>query len=349
MPLCVEGAGPERPAEQPPGCLVCDGPAADRYVERLRAALAAARLNAHFPPSRPLAAHHGFLGPAGSEGIYPALHLSPLNGLPTAREILRVKIDRELAPVFLAEAAERPAPPTGTKLQRRIAYYSRLVQTAIMPADRMQIDLRHQRPAEGLAALRMTIDRFDLAGNQFVRYTVLFAQRDRFWHRPHVSLDDADLAVPTTAFRRTASRLTSHEAEVAFLLLSEVEGIEVEDVRRCRMGPMLLPGAAVGDALEALLDPGRGPCAERGVPPWILCFPEDRAGIEVAEHLGRDPLARLMRDAVGEEARSLLDAKVAEHGYRVVKSRKFVCPAPLREPLAALCRELGAPSIVHAV
>ncbi len=349
MPLCLEGPGPAQPSEQPAGCLVCEAEAADRYVARLRAGLQSARLNNLFPPARLLGAHHGFLGPAGSEGLHERLHLSQLNGLPTAREILRVKIDRELAPAFLAEAAERPPPPLGTKLQRRIAYYSRLVQTAIMPSDRMQIDLRHQRSAEGRAALRMTIDRFDLAGNQFVRYTVLFAQRDRFWHRPHVSLDDSDLAAPTEAFRRTASRLTSHEAEVAFLLLSEVEGIEVEDVRRCRVGPLLLPGAAVGGALEALLDPARGPCAATGAQPWILCFPEDRAGIEVAEHLARDPLARLMRDAVGEEARALIDAKVAEHGYRVVKSRKFVCPAPLSEPLAALCRELGAPSVVHAV
>jgi hypothetical protein len=318
-------------------------------VARLRSALAAARLNGYFPPAGPLAAHHGFLGPAGSEGIYPELHLSQLNGLPTPREILRVKIDRELAAGFLAEAAERPQPPPRSQLQRRIAYYTRLLRTPVMPVDRMQIDLRQQRAEENRALLRMTIDRFDLAGNQFVRYTVLFVQEHRFWRSPHVSLDDADLAAPTEAFRRTATRLTSHEAEVAFLLLSEVPRIEVEDVRRCRVGPLLLPGAEVGGALERLLDPEEGPCAGKGVAPWILCFPEDRAGIEVAEHLGRDPLARLMRDAVSEEARSLIDAKVAEHGYRVVKSRKFVCPGPLREPLAGLCRELGAPSVVHAV
>jgi hypothetical protein len=348
-PLVIDGATPAVPEPEPRGCLSLEGEAADRYLARLRCALHVARPNSLFPPARALDAHLSFLGPAGSEQLYPALGLSPHNGLPTAREILRVKIDRDLAAEFLAGAAARPAPPPASKLARRIAYYARLARAVVMPLDRMQLELRSVDRATSRALLRLTLDRFDLAGNQFVRHTVLLAQRDRGWQRPHVALDEADLAAPSEAFRRATSRFASHEAEVAFILLSQIEGIEVEDVRRCRVGPLLLPGAEVGAQLEQLLDPRRGPCAAAGVEPFILCLPEDRAGIEVAEHAGLDPLAPLMRDALSDEARALVEAKAEELGYRVAKSRKFVCPMALVEPLRALCRELGAPSMVRGM
>lgn len=338
MALCLEGPTPGRPRVTA-GALVLADADADTYVGRLVAAVAAARLNSFFPPATTLGRHLGFLGPAGSHGLYPELHVARENGLPTAREILRVKIDHDLAPTFLEEAARRPSPPAGSRLGRRIAYYRQLGAGPVLAVDRMLVEVRQAVPEEGLAYLRLILDRFDLASNQFVRYTILLAQRDAFWRRQGVAVDD-DLAAPTEAFRRIAHRFTSHEAEVAFILLARLPGIEVEDVRRCRVGPLLLPGARVGPALEGLL-------AQPGA--WALCFPEDRAGREVAANSSGDPMASLMRDAVGEESRALYDAKADELGYRVAKSRKFVCPAALVGPLAGLCRELGAPSVVRGV
>jgi hypothetical protein len=359
MALTVEGsltaeetAAASEPAQAAPRAtptLALHAELGDAYVERLVRALGAARLNRLFPPDRALRNHLRFLGPRGSRGLYEAVQISLENGMPTTREILRVKIDHDLAASFLSDVAARPAPPADSPLARRIAYYEELAQSETMPTHRMSVELRQQLPEENRALFRVVFDRFDLAGNQFVRYTMLLSQQDRFWRRRHVLVDDADLAAPTEGFRRTVSRFAAHDSELAFVLLSQQEAIEVEDVQRCRVGPLLLPGMRVGAELEALLDSERGPCAEVGVPPWILCFPTDRAGLEVAEHSGRDPLAPLLREAVGAQARELVDAKADELGYRVAKSRKFVCPHALRAPLEQLCRRLGTPSIVKAV
>jgi hypothetical protein len=348
----------ERPAPEASSTLALRDELGDAYVERLVRALGAARLNRLFPPERALRTHLRFLGPQGSRGLYKAVQISLLNGMPTTREILRVKIDRDLAASFLSDVATRPAPPAVSPLARRIAYYTELAGCETMPTHRMSVELRQQLPEENRALFRVIFDRFDLAGNQFVRYTMLLGQRDRFWRRRHVLVDDADLAAPTEGFRRTVSRFAAHDSELAFVLLSQQEAIEVEDVQRCRVGPLLLPGMKVGAELEALLDPEAGPCAgdastDRApalkAPPWILCFPTDRAGLEVAEHSGRDPLAPLLREAVSAQARELVDAKADELGYRVAKSRKFVCPPVLQAPLEELCRRLGTPSIVKAV
>jgi hypothetical protein len=345
MALLIEEAVDERPE---PGAvdLILTGGLADAYVARLLRAVAAARLNALYPPAVALANHLSFLGPTGSSGVHDELRLSPVTGLPTGREVLRVKIDRELAAGFLADAAERPVPEPGSPLARRIAYYSRLVACPVMPVNRMSIDLRRQLPGEGRALFRVVLDRFDLAGGLFARYTILLAQRDSFWRRPHVVVDDADLAAPTEGFRRIVGKFAAHEAELAFILLAGVPGIEVEDVRRCRVGPLLMPGVrGVGGALEALLDPARTPEAAEE-PPWILCLPEDRAGVEVGDHSPGDPLAGLYREALSDGARELVDRTADRLGYRVAKSRKFVCARPLAPRLAALCRAAGAPSLV---
>ncbi len=321
-----------------------DAALSDTYVARLVRGVRAARLNALFPPRRALCSHFGFLGHGGSHGLYDGVRISPGNGLPIVREILRVKIDHELAREFLVDKKTPKQAPDGSRLARRIAYYRALVDVEVMPWIRMTVALRKHDPSRNSALFRVVLDRFDLAGNQFVRYTILLTQLDGFWRRRHVTVDDADLTAPTEGFRRIVSRLVSHEAEVAFVLLSDVEGIEVEDVRRCRVGPLLLPGMKVGGRLEALL----GASPDSSSPPWALCFPEDRCGIEVPENAAADPLARLLRDAVGQESRALYDAKADELGYRVAKTRKFVCSAALRGPLSSLCKELGVPSIVRA-
>lgn len=338
----------EEPAPRSSGTSSTDIPLdaalSDTYVQRLVRGIRAARLNALFPPRQALCNHFGFLGQVGSHGLYDGLQISIANGLPTVREILRVKIDHDLAREFLADPRSPKQAPQGSRLARRILYYHALVRTQVMPWLRMSVALRKHDSSSNTALFKVVLDRFDLAGNQFVRYTILLTQRHAFWRRRHVMVDDADLSAPTEAFRRIVSRFVSHEAEVAFVLLSEVEGIEVEDVRRCRVGPLLLPGMKVGARLEALL----GVASVGAAPPWALCFPEDRCGIDVSDNAAADPLSSLLRDAVGASARALYDAKADELGYRVAKTRKFVCSASLRGPLSSLCKELGAPSIVRA-
>lgn len=338
-------ASPRSPASQG---LSLAGADADRYIDMLVRAIRGARLNAIFPPERPLCTHLSFLAPEHNGGVYPQLHLAPQSGLPGARDIFRVKIDGDLAADFLADVAERPAPAADSRLARKIPYYTRLASAQLMPLSRMSVELRQHIVAERQALFRVVYDRFDIASCQFARYTILLSQSDRFWRKPHVVVSDADLAAPTESFRRIVGRFTADEAELAFVLLSRVEGIAVEDVRRARVGPLLLPGARIGGPIEALLDREQTP--EYGDEPrFILCLPEDRAGLEVAAHASGDPLARLYREAVGDDARALIDAKADELDYRVSKERKFVCSHGLRGPLSQLCRDLGAPSIVRGI
>ncbi len=346
MALTIDGPTPEAPA-QSDADLVLMGRRADDYVQTLVSAIRSARLNGFFPPERALGNHLSFLGPGGCDDLYDHVRVSRISGLPTAREIFRVKIDRDLAAEFLATAAAARAPEPGSRMARRIAYYSRLATAEVLPLSRMQIALRQHDAARNLALFRVIFDRFDIASCRFVRYTILLGQRDRTWRRGHVIVDEAELAAPTESFRRIVSRFTADEAELALVLLAKLDGIEVEDVRRCRIGPLLMPGARLDPDFAALLDREQTPELGGG-PRWILCFPEDRAGIEVARHAARDPFASLFRDAVNAEAQALVDAKAAELGYRVAKSRKFVCPRPLRAALAQLCKERGAPSIVRA-
>ncbi|MCA9667954.1 MAG: hypothetical protein KC503_20290 [Myxococcales bacterium] len=325
------------------------GEAADAYVQRLVRAIGAARLNAFFPDARRLTRHLSFLGGAGSHGVYDGLFVARSSGLPTAREVLRVKIDGDLAEDFLRDVAEQRPPSPESPLARRIAYYRELSAAEVMQLNHMSVELRQRRESDGAALFRVRYDRFDLASEMFVRYTILLTQHGAGGVRG-VRFEE-ELARATEGFRRIISRFASDEAELCFVLLSEEPNIVVEDVRRCRIGPLLGAGSKLAsdeqsaDALAALLDPARSQLPD----PWILCFPEDRAGLDVTANSSGDALAPLLRDALSEQSRTLLDRKADELGYRVAKQRKFVCPRGLQKPLAALCRKLGAPSVVRGI
>lgn len=340
MALTFDGPTPDQP-HAGDGDLMLQGERADSHVADLRHAVAAARLNALFPPGRRLLAHLGFLGPTGSGGLYPELRLSRASGLPSTFDVLRVNLDHGLAREFGAQLgpAHEKTPDTAPVV-RRVAYYQRLRATEVMPLNRMEVDLRQQLPDERLALFRVVLDRFDLRRGQFVRYTLLLGQRHRFWRRRHMTVDDTDLVDTTARFRRTVGLLSFHGAAQAFCMLSDTDQLEVEDVHRCRVGPALMHGADVIAPLAALLDPHHGPCS--GEPaPLVLCLPEDRASVELAADSGLD-LPALLRGR---------DAPPAEPGrrrYHVARSCKLVCPPPLVKPLSRLCRDLGAPCVVRA-
>ncbi len=334
MALTFDGPPPEQPRAGDAD-LVLRGERAEACVDDLRHAVAAARLNALFPPYRRLLAHLDFLGPAGSGGLYPALRLSRNSGLPSAFDVLRVNVDHGLAQEFGAQlGSAHEKTPDSEPVTRRLAYYQRLRQAEVMPLNRMEVDLRQQLPDERLALFRVVLDRFDLRRGQFVRYTILLGQRHRFWRR-QMTVDDADLVETTERFRRTVGLLSFHGAAQAFSMLADADQLEVEDVHRCRVGPALRAGDDVIEPLASLLEPGAGEPA-----PLVLCLPDDRASVELAADSGVD-LVALLRGRAAPVA-------PAAGGFHVARSCKLVCPPPLVKPLRRLCRELGAPSVVRA-
>jgi len=341
MALTIDGSSPRQP-DAAAADIVLQGEQSDAYVDTLRHAVSAARLNAHFPPGKRLLAHTAFLGARGSEGLYAGLRLGRSSGLPSPFDVLRINVDHGLAREFggkLCQAHERT--PDTAPVARRLAYYQRLQQREVMPLNRMEVDLRQQLPGERAALFRIVLDRYDMRRGQFVRYTILLGQRHRFWRRRHMTVSAADLVATTEEFRRAVGLLSFHGASQAFSMLSAAEQLEVEDVRRCRVGPALLPGSELIESLASLLDPDDGPCAG-GPSPLVLCLPEDRASMELTDHRGRD-LPSLLRGHSEAEP-----VAAPERDHHVVQSCKLVCPPPLVEPLRRLCRELGAPSVVRA-
>ncbi|MBN2495481.1 MAG: hypothetical protein JXR96_12875 [Deltaproteobacteria bacterium] len=336
MSLCVEAPVPEQPGEHP-DAIVLRGRHADGYVDSLALALHAARLNAFFPPVPPLLAHLSFLGPRGSRGLRRSLRLAPHNGLPSAAEVLRVLIDREAA---RHSRPDQAVPRGASRLARRLRYYRALDGAELMPFQRTRVDLRQQLLEEKQARFRVVMDHYDPVGVQFVRYTILLGQEDGAFGERLIELD-RDLAEPTRIFRRKLSQLGSQAAERVFAELDAHPALEVEDVRRCRVGPMLLPGMPPRAApLAPLLDPASSPCPASQTP-WVLAFPEERAALDMLRSADADPLALLL----GQPAAAL----ESPEGSCLARSCKLVCPQPLCAPLAELCRELGRPCIVRPI
>lgn len=338
MALTIEG--PE-PGPQPAGeatDIVLQGAAGDRYIAQLQAAIHAARLNALFPPELRLREQLGFLGPRGSEGLYPRLRLSARSGLPSALTVCRVKVDRDQAREFLAQLGSPQDYPPGGRASRRVAYYRRLADAALMPLNRMRLELRRQVPDEYLAQFRVVLDRFDLTSCHHARYTVLLTQRHRVWRRQQLAVDGADLVAPTESFRRVLGQLTFHGAQRAFELLDAAEQIEVEDVRRCSVGPMILPGMPAGPALAEVLQQG-------GESSWLLCCVEDRASRQLPPGVQPDGLAAQLAPAAGPEH----DGQRQAQDIGLARVYKLVCPRPLQQPLRQLCQQLGQPSVVRGI
>ena len=345
MALTIEGPAPRQPQQAGTTDLVLRGASADNYVDALRHGIAAARLNAHYPAGRLLLAHMGYLGGQGSEGLYADLRLSRKNGLPSAFDVLRVNVDHGLAQRFSGQLGRgRQEVSHGPRLERRIRYYQRLLRQGLMPLNRMQVDLRQQLPDQRLALFRVVLDRFDLRRNQFVRYTLLLGQRDRFWRRRKLKIDDADLVAATEEFRGLVGLLSFHAAPQAYEMLDAHQQLEVEDVRRCRVGPMILPGMESSRPLASLLEASAA-SGDGGLTPFVLCCPEDRASDQLARDAGRDLPALLLNRDVGQARAS----SEAQRSYRVVHSCKLVCRPAAQRPLQRLCQQLGAPSIVRPV
>ena len=70
---------------------------------------------------------------------------------------------------------------------------------------------------------------------------------------------------------------------------------------------------------------------------------------QLEESDSEEDIKEKLKGFLAPTARELVDAKADQLGYRVAKSRKFVCPRPLKGALSQLCKDVGAPSIVRGV
>jgi hypothetical protein len=305
--------------------LRLEGPAADAYVRVLRSLLALARAGSHYPDPVRFDALLAFLGPAGSRGVHADLLVDPVSGLPRVSQLLGVRADREVA----RDEQERGLAP----LPERRAYHEALRAVELSPASSVEVHLRRR---EGRRAhLEIVHDRLDAANGCPVRYTVRLSHQGR-----SVKVTDADVALPSERFVALVERHAGADAELAFLLISDLPGVRVEEVVRGQVGPLHMAGIDAPAVLAGVI---------AGVPgALILHLALERAGLEVSADRVRDPFSVLYRDALQADSRGLVEAKRARLGYHVSKERRLVCTPSAEAPLRAALRGAGTPLVVRS-
>lgn len=198
--------------------------AAARHCISLGRALAALRLNKHYPPWRAVADHLDAVSilPPGEQ-----LALSEGGGWPASSEWLRARVDPGLAPgliptfAALADAGDLPA-------RARLAYLQTMAAARPLFPRGLQVSLVHQE--EERATFELVLDRLDLAQLHLVRWTL------RVEDSPGPRLGgDAFVATATARFEDRLRRLGTEAALPAFLSLSDE--LRVLGLVRGEIGP----------------------------------------------------------------------------------------------------------------
>lgn len=321
--------------------LVLEGAAIEERMDATVALLEHACLNRFFPDVSGMRNLLTALRPSRNGGLYPRLVLDPATGLPAEPEVSRVLADHVLA------RAETSSPgavslrgDSSSRIGLRRLYYQGLVEAPPPLPVSLELTLRRVDPDRRTASFVVTFDRFDLAKSVFVRYTISLLQASSRWSRSQVELRGDDLAC-TDNFRHAVARFAADEAEIAFLLLAELPGVTVEEVRRCRVGPLYFPGVRMPDDFAEV--------AARHPHDLILHLPCDRAALDLMQDGCSDPLSMSYRDFLEGEARAVVQERARTLGYRVWKERKFCCTAGVAADLKALLGGRGVPALVRVV
>lgn len=331
--------------------LVLEGDAVQAYVDGVSRAITRARLSDQFPPGRRLAAQVEAMGPRVHQGLYAALRVDRRSGLPTYPEWTRVCADAELSPKILAELSGQPElaaraqrDPQGiwAKQLRKLHYHRALSGIDGTPPSHMVVRLRRVEPAERRAWFQVVLDKLDQSG-VFVRFTIELSQQASPWSRPMLQLDD-DAVRQTEGLRAIVYRLTSLDAELTFMRLSDAEGIAVERVVKGTVGPVYTTGVAMPQALREALPGSPGP----GL--LVATFGLDMAAGDVARDGDNDPLEELLSDQLPPEGRAAYDDARRRLGYRVYKDRKIVAGSPtLVDAVHGFCARMGTRNVVYAL
>ncbi len=285
------------------------------------------------------------LRPSTNRGLSDKIRVNLKNGLPDEPDIGRIIADKDVCDKLLRDhdldSVRLRQDEASKRLMNRLDYY-REVQKRELP-ERFRLDLKLKRIDEKAetADFIAIFERFDPGEGVFTRYTIHLRHTNDRWSKPKVELQGDDLRY-TEGFRNVISRYSSHEAEFAFILLSDVPGIEVEEVSRGRIGPLWMNGVPAPRPIHKLLEkyPGNA----------ILNFPFERVFIaetETSTDGNRDPFSGLYRQSLQGESREIADARAAKLKYVVHKDRKFACTKPILAPLRDALNELGRPCVVY--
>lgn len=320
---------------------------ADHFCEFLRKLIRGGKLNQFYPNPNALDNLYRLMSPSGNLGIDPEIKINPRCNMPSEPDIGRVLADKEAAPRFLArnDTAEVNArtDEASFKLHRRLQYLRDVNKSDLPKRIHHELKLRKVELATKTASFYSIFERYDPGEGVFTRYTITLQHQDTRWNRVQIEMQGDDLKA-TEAFRNVISRYHSDEAEFAFILLSEVPSIKVEEVVRGRVGPLWFKEAdTMPNEVRALLEQHPGN--------FILNFPLERVVINsnAKEDLQADPFSRLYRNTVEGDARQFALERAERLGYRVFKERKFCVTKGIAGPFQQLLAERNARCIVYTI
>lgn len=327
--------------------IVLENEDADTYLEALRRLIKGGKLNQYFPNPNGLDNLYRLMAPAGNLGIDPSIRLNPRCNMPSEPDIGRVLADKDASGRFLqrndtADVRAR-SDEASQKLHRRLQYLRDVNRSDLPQRYSLELKLRRIEPATKTAHFYAVFERYDPGEGIFTRYTITLEHQNQRWSKNQIELMGDDLQV-TEAFRNVISRYHSDEAEFAFILLSDVPNIKVEEVIRARVGPLWFSEAeTVPDEVRALLSQHPGN--------FIMNYPLERVVVHssLKEDLLADPFTRLYRTTVSGEAAEFAAERAETLGYRVCKERKFCVTKGILAPFQNLLAERNARCIVYSV
>ena len=328
--------------------ILLEGEQVIGYVKLLMRLINGARINKFYPDPIKVRNLLSFLLPEKNYGFYDTIEINRNTGFPVEKDVSRVIVDRQIAPKTLRESneeelvkryEENPIPVNDRRL-RRYRYHKDLMDSSIPDVFDLELKLRMVDTEKYIAFFNNIIDRYDPDSSLFVRYTMVIGQEDSQWGRNSVLLDGDRLKF-TKKFRYLTSKYAIDEAEFAFILLNDLEHIVVEEVQRCRIGPLYFRGLNIPQGMEEIFEKHPGA--------FILSLPMDRASITIKEDKNNDPLSVMYRDVLEPGAQELRDKKAEMIGYHVFKERKFVCSRDVVRDFRKFLADRGARCVVRGV
>ena len=320
--------------------LSLSGENLEGYCRALSPLILAGRLNSCYPDPYVCSAYISCLAPSLRRGVYDGVNLDRRTGLPVLKDVLAVKIDKDLAPDFIASQEERLA--AGRSLAERSAakleYFRRLGSAGLKPLNRLEVKLRRVDRESGSAFFEVVYDVYAISPALFTRYCLMLEQTDAVWESALLARS-GDYSEPTMEFRMRLEKCAQSESELLFLIIGGIKGVRVEEISRARIGPFW--SARTGF-------PASWPAASPGGAA-VLHFPLDRASLELKADINNDPFEGMYREFLSGEAKDLIEERVKTLGYRVHKDRKFACTKSAEPALRGLLAASPARNIIYAI
>ena len=341
------------------------GPVVPGYLDRLVAALRAARLNNTYPDRRRVQGSLETMKLAMDANIYEQLYVDARAGLPNMASFTRVLTDHEIVEGSLSRMSatshyeqKRDEAEVYARLLEKRRYLEAIQGKPYAPLDEHRVQLRRHDPTTGTAEFRLDLTKLDATG-LYVRITIELTQVASMWRRKVSDLDaDGESAAANEAFHATVYRNASYDAEHLFIHMHDIEGVSVDRVQRGVIGPVLfrLPDGA---SCVVPAEPAQSnqrlahawtrwlETATSDAPELVMCFQSDIAARDVREEKSNDPLEDLLSTSIQDSERARYQHTRERFPFKVFKDRKFVVTKGTEVLAQAICKAAGTKNLIY--